>query len=634
MNKFKINLMSLRIVGIYFLFSLLWILFSDAILAYFIDDIILLNSLQTYKGTFFIVITSILLYSLIHSHMSMIYEMEKKLEENEQRLKYVIQGANLGYWDWDYANNNHIVNDTWLSFLGLARENIKSNIEDWLNLIHPDDKIRVQSAINKTLQDFQPYVIDFRMKHRDGHWVWIEGSGAVVEKDEKTHTAKRLAGTHKDVSYRKKAEEEIIFLALNDPLTKLPNRIFLKRKLDAMLAEKIADQTLAFLFFDLDAFKTVNDIFGHTAGDTILQDVALRISQTLSSVDMISRVGGDEFVILSRDVALVEYLCKKAIEAMHESFYIGEQSVNLGISIGIALYPKNGTTFEELFKNADIAMYAAKNSGKNCYKFYQPSMSEQLFESAKMDHSIKRGIDNDEFCLYYQPQIDLNTGNVIGAEALVRWMSPHVGLIFPDDFIPRAEANGLIIPLGEIIFRKALEQAKFWESKGTFDGIMAINISAIQLEKDSFVEKIEAIRNIVDISAAKIELEITESFLMKDPIFAAETLQKLKTIGYKISIDDFGTGYSSLAYLKQLPLNKLKIDRIFIKDLPEDKDDRAIVRAIIALAKALELEVLAEGVETEEQKAFLIDNWCDTAQGYLFAKPISAKSFEDFLLQN
>lgn len=634
MRKFKINLMSLRIVGIYFLFALIWILFSDAILAYFIDDISVLNSFQTYKGTFFILITSVLLYSLIRSHLTMIYQIEKKLEENEQRLEYVIQGANLGYWDWDYLSNHHIVNDTWLSFLGLQREDIKSDITDWSDLIHPEDKAVVENAIAKTLQDFKPYVIEFRMKHKDGHWVWIEGSGVVVEKDEKTYRAIRLAGTHRDISYRKKAEEEIIFLALNDPLTKLPNRISLKRKLDAMLVEKTEDEKFAFLFFDLDAFKTVNDLFGHTAGDRIIQDVALRISQTLSSMDVISRVGGDEFVILSRDVVSVESLCKKAIEAMRESFYIADQPVNLGISIGISLYPANGVTFEELFKNADIAMYAAKNSGKNCYKFYQQSMSEQLFESAKMDSSIKRGIDNDEFCLYYQPQIDLNTGNIIGVEALVRWQNPHVGLIFPNDFIPRAEENRLIIPLGAIIFQKALEQAKIWENEGIFHGTMAVNISGIQIEENNFVEKIEAIRKIVDISAAKIELEITESFLMKDPKYASETLQKLKNIGYKISIDDFGTGYSSLAYLKQLPLHKLKIDRTFIKDLPDDKDDRAIVRAIIALAKALELEVLAEGVETQEQKAFLIDNWCDTAQGYLFAKPISAKSFEDFLLQN
>ncbi len=634
MRKFKINLMSLRIVGIYFLFALIWILFSDAILAYFIDDINVLNSFQTYKGTFFILITSALLYSLIRSHLTMLYQIEKKLEENEQRLEYVIQGANLGYWDWDYLSNHHIVNDTWLSFLGLQREDIKSDITDWSDLIHPEDKAVVENAIAKTLQDFKPYVIEFRMKHKDGHWVWIEGSGVVVEKDEKTYRAIRLAGTHRDISYRKKAEEEIIFLALNDPLTKLPNRISLKRKLDAMLVEKTEDEKFAFLFFDLDAFKTVNDLFGHTAGDRIIQDVALRISQTLSSMDVISRVGGDEFVILSRDVVSVESLCKKAIEAMRESFYIADQPVNLGISIGISLYPANGVTFEELFKNADIAMYAAKNSGKNCYKFYQQSMSEQLFESTKMDSSIKRGIDNDEFCLYYQPQIDLNTGKIIGVEALVRWQSPHVGLIFPNDFIPRAEENRLIIPLGAIIFQKALEQAKIWGNEGIFHGTMAVNISGIQIEENNFVEKIETIRKIVDISATKIELEITESFLMKDPKYASETLQKLKNIGYKISIDDFGTGYSSLAYLKQLPLHKLKIDRTFIKDLPDDKDDRAIVRAIIALAKALELEVLAEGVETQEQKAFLIDNWCDTAQGYLFAKPISAKSFEDFLLQN
>ncbi|MDD2383642.1 MAG: EAL domain-containing protein [Sulfurospirillaceae bacterium] len=560
--------------------------------------------------------------------------MEKRLEDNEQRLEYVIQGANLGYWDWNYSSNGHVVNDTWLSFLGLQRKDIKNDIADWTDLIHPDDKALVQSTIEKTLQDFKPYVIEFRMKHHDGHWVWIEGSGAVVEKDDKLHQALRLVGTHRDISDRKRVEEEIIFLALNDPLTKLPNRILLKRKFDASLAAHIAYEQLAFLFLDLDAFKTINDLYGHTIGDKIIQDVALRLSRKIGINDIISRVGGDEFVILTHDVVSVETLCKNVLMCMHEAFYVEAQPITLSVSIGVVLYPQDGNTFEELFKYADIAMYAAKNSGKNGYKFYHKSMSEQLCESAALENSIKRGLSNDEFCLYYQPQINLNTGKVIGVEALVRWMSPHVGLIFPNDFIPQAEENRLIIPLGEIIFRKALEQSKIWESSGVFDGTMAINISAVQIEEENFVAKIEAIRHIVDINASKIELEITESFLMKDPFYAAETLQKLKTIGYKISIDDFGTGYSSLAYLKQLPLHKLKIDRTFIKDLSSDKDDRAIVRAIIALAKALELEVLAEGVETEEQKVFLLDNWCDTAQGYLFARPMSIKVFEDFLRQN
>lgn len=575
-----------------------------------------------------------MLYFLIHAHITMIFRMEKKLKDNEQRLEYVIQGANLGYWDWDYSSNGHVVNDVWLSFLGIQREDIKNDIADWTDLIHPDDKASVQSVIDKTLRDFQPYVIEFRMKHHDGHWVWIEGSGAVVEKDDKLHKALRLVGTHRDISYRKKVEEEILFLALNDPLTKLPNRILLKRKFDALLAAHIAHEQLAFLFLDLDAFKTINDLYGHSIGDKIIQDVALRLSQKIGINDIISRIGGDEFVILAHDVVSIETLCKNVLLCMQEAFYVGVQPITLSVSIGVVLYPEDGNTFEELFKYADIAMYAAKNSGKNGYKFYQKSMSEQLSKSAAMDNSIKRGLDNDEFCLYYQPQIDLHTSKVIGVEALVRWMSPNIGLIFPNDFIPRAEENRLIIPLGAMIFRKALEQSKKWESSGVFTGTMAINISAVQLEEDSFVEKIEAIRQTVDIRAAKIELEITESFLMKDPLYAAETLQKLKTIGYKISIDDFGTGYSSLAYLKQLPLHKLKIDRTFIKDLPSDKDDRAIVRAIIALAKALELEVLAEGVETEEQKVFLLDNWCDTAQGYLFAKPMSVEVLEDFLHHN
>lgn len=618
---------ALRIVLVYFLFSLIWILFSDALLEYFVQNLTVLTKLQTYKGMFFIVVTSFILFSLIRSKLNEISKIEKQLKDNEQRLQYVIQGADLGYWDWNYQTNQQLVNDKWLEFLGLKREDIKENVTDWSQRIHPEDRIMTQKVVAQTIKDSKPYVIEFRMRHRDGQWVWIEGSGAVVERDNDGQPL-RLAGTHKNISFRKQAAEEMSFLAHNDALTKLPNRIFLKTKLEEFL--QIPSQDLAFLFLDLDYFKNINDVYGHTFGDKVIQDVALRFKKAIGEQDFIARVGGDEFVILTPKVLHVEQLCRDLASSIELPFHIDDETFSLGVSIGIAISPQDGQTFEALFKNADTAMYVAKNSGKNRYKYYTQMMSDIVFESTKMDNEMKKGIENDEFVLHYQPQIDLKSGLVVGVEALVRWQNPFKGFIPPNDFIPRAEENRLIIPLGAMIFKKALVQVKAWREEGVFDGVMAINISGVQIEEDDFVETLEAILKEEGIDTHKIELEITESAIMKNADQAIITIEKLKKLGFSIAIDDFGTGYSSLSYLKALPIDKLKIDRSFVKDLPDDKDDVAISKVIIALAKNLELEVLAEGIETGEQKEFLLQNGCDTAQGYLFAKPMDAKSFRIF----
>lgn len=620
-----------RIVFIYFGFSLCWIFFSDAIVEFFVKDVNRLSTIQTYKGIFFVSVTSLLLLVLIRLNLLKIYTMQKKIKENEQRLKYVVQGANLGYWDWDYVTNKHLVNDTWLSFLGLRREDIKEDVTDWSELIHPDDKMMTQKTIQETIQSGKPYVMEFRMRHRDGHWVWIEGSGAVVKHYEQTGKPIRLAGTHRDISDRKYAEEKILFLALNDPLTKLPNRIFLKQELEKMLQR---EKEMAFLFLDLDYFKNINDIYGHSVGDRVIKEVSLRFKNSLSEGDFLSRVGGDEFVVLTKEFEHVHSLCESLIKSLEEPFDIVEDKFKLSVSIGIAMFPKDGEDFEMLFKNADTAMYAAKSSGKNRHKFYLQDMTDVIFKSTKMDNEMQRAIEQDEFVLHYQPQVDLQTGDVIGVEALVRWNDPLKGLVPPYEFIPRAEDNRLIIPLGELIFKKALNQLKQWQDNNIFNGVVAVNISGVQIGEVDFVEKLEAIRQEIGVSASKIELEVTESYIMKNAKESIATLQKLKNLGFGISVDDFGTGYSSLSYLKQLPIHKLKIDRSFIKDLPHDNEDRAISRAIIALGKSLELEVLAEGIETKEQQDFLLMNGCDRAQGYFFAKPMDADAFATFVQHN
>lgn len=627
----QLMLSAFRVVLAYALFATIWILFSDQVIEFFFKETGKITLVQTYKGLFFVCVTSILLFVLIRKQMKHLFKIQEKLRENEQRLEYVIQGANLGYWDWNYITNRHWVNDTWLQFIGLSREDIDENVSDWSQRIHPDDLEIAENAIQLTINHGQPYVIEFRMLHTDGHWVWIEGSGAVVKWDEKTKQPLRLAGTHRDISDRKKVQEEIQLLALQDTLTKLPNRYYLKQHLANLL--KIQNHT-AFLFLDLDFFKNVNDLYGHSVGDKIIQKVADRFKSCLDEGTFIARVGGDEFVIVTNHIETLLGLCHALIDSLKEPLYVENDSFTLGVSIGVAMAPENGDSFETLFKNADTAMYAAKNRGKNCYALYSPSMTHAILVSTQMDKEIKEAIENDEFILHFQPLVDIQTNTTIGVEVLVRWQHPTKGLIFPDAFIPRAEETHAILALGGLIFKKALRQLSIWQEKSCFHGIMAINISSVQIEQNIFVSTLEALCEEFHIACSCIELEVTESFIMKNPTKSAQTLQKLQQLGFSISVDDFGTGYSSLSYLKTLPLHKLKIDRSFIKDLPYDKDDRAIVRAIISLAKNLELEVLAEGVETQEQQQFLIDNWCDSAQGYLFAKPLNAEDFEAYLHKN
>lgn len=618
----------LKIVIIYFIFSFLWILFSDSILAFLIRDLDTLSTWQTYKGLLFITTTSLLLLVLINHHTSKLYKIQNELFSIKQRLEHVIKGANLGYWDLNYQNGEAFYNDNWLLFLGLAREDIQGHIADWESRLHPDDIAMVKQAVEQTLIDLKPFVIEFRMKHKDGHWVWIESSGAVVELD-KEGKPLRLSGTHKNIDRRKKAEEKNYSLAFNDSLTNLPNRQYLKSRLDVLT--QLQGREFAFLFLDLDLFKNINDLYGHSEGDKIINEVAKRFKQSTISPDLIARVGGDEFVILKFNTHNIQEECQTLINSLNEPFEIKGIKNYIGVSIGVSSFPKDGMSFEELFKNADIAMYEAKNSGKNTYKMYTSSMTEDIIKSNQLDKDIRKAIDNNEFVVHFQPQIDLMTNKIIGAEALVRWQKPGVGLIYPDQFIQKSEENRCIIDIGIIVFKKSLAEFKRWQEDGLFDGKIAINISAIQIEEKDFAKVIENLCEEANVAPSNIELEITESYIMTNPTRSIRKLQKLKDLGFKISLDDFGTGYSSLSYLKQLPLHKIKIDRSFIKDLPHNKEDMAISKAIIALGQNLELEILAEGVETLEQKIFLEANQCHSSQGYLFSKPLDKESFYTYL---
>ena len=439
----------------------------------------------------------------------------------------------------------------------------------------------------------------------------------------------------KDITEHKQAEENLNYLANYDTLTGLPNRmLFLDRLEQSMKRLPWHDRFLAVLFLDLDRFKVVNDSLGHDVGDHLLKEVAERITSCVRDGDVVSRHGGDEFVILLIDInkqSNVIRVAKKILHILEIPFDLGEQEFVATSSIGISLYPGDGDSPQTLLKNADSAMYRAKEAGRNNYQLYTACMNEEAHEQMAMESAIRRGIEQNEFILHYQPQVSLQTGQITGVEALVRWHDPERGLIPPYQFLPLAEETGLIISIGEQVLYQACRLAKAWQDEGLPPITMAVNIAERQFKQIDLPKLVHKVLNETGLSPEYLDLELTEGILMDQVDKATEVLQQLKAMGVRLSIDDFGTGYSSLSYLKRFPLDKLKIDRSFIMDIPSDSDDIAITSAVIQLGKSLDLTVVAEGVEDQQQLAFLHGKECELVQGYFFSRPVPAEEMRNML---
>ena len=430
--------------------------------------------------------------------------------------------------------------------------------------------------------------------------------------------------------------EILKYQAEHDALTKLPNRLlFLDRLQQALKHARRKKQTVSILFLDLDRFKEVNDTYGHEAGDKLLKHVTARLKESVREEDTVARLGGDEFTVIFQNLTQREVVkvVDKIMNYMQTPFHINNIELFTTFSIGISNYPDDGDTSEILLRNADTAMYKAKDSGKNNYKFYNEEMTKFAFEKAELEKDIRSALQNNEFVPYFQPKIDAKNLKLIGLEVLVRWIHPQKGMIFPDKFISFAEEVGLIGNIDNYMMRSAIKQLMEWRKEGLDTGKLSINLSAKQLSSKTYITELKDIIYAFGCNTCNIELEITESHIMDDPQKAIIILQEIRKLGINISIDDFGTGYSSLAYLKKLPINKLKIDRSFVMDTPEDKDDVAIVKTIISLATNLGLKVIAEGVETKEQVDFLLSEGCNDIQGYYFSKPLCAKDCKEFILK-
>ena len=440
-------------------------------------------------------------------------------------------------------------------------------------------------------------------------------------------------GFFKDLSETHAARQRIEELAYNDALTGLPNRLFMAERIDqALHFSDRNDVSCALLFLDLDHFKHINDSLGHQFGDRVLIEISERIKSCLRQVDTAARLGGDEFLLLlnQADARAAEITARRVIDALSQPLRLDDMTFTVSCSIGIALYPADGTNMDDLIKNADSAMYHVKERGRSDFRFYQRQMNIGLLSRMKLDHAMRLALENNEFTLHYQPQVEMSSGRIFGAEALIRWHDKELGNITPDRFIPIAEETGLIVPIGKWVLSEAVQQCARWHAKGLALSV-AVNVSALQFQQANFVEGVAEALHTAGLPANMLELELTESILIREVDVALARLDELAALGIQLSIDDFGTGYSSLSYLKRFPIHKLKIDRSFISVLPGSESDAAIATAIINMAKALQLRVIAEGVESEMQREFLMNTGCHEFQGFLCNPALSNEAFERFI---
>jgi len=564
-------------------------------------------------------------------------EVNARLRDVEERWRFALDSTGAGVWDLDVPSKRILLSSRCKSMLGFAEDEIDTRVDGWMQLIHPDDLPGI-AAIRQQLAsgEHDIFNLEHRMRCRDGNWKWIHARGMVVARDTNSKPL-RLIGTYLDISDRKLAEETIQRQAHFDFLTQLPNRrLFLDRLEHEIVKSRRADLPLALLLIDLDEFKEINDTLGHDVGDILLQEAAHRIRSCIRDADTVARLGGDEFtVILAElsDVTRVEDIAQKILSRLAEPFNLADEVSHVTASIGITLYPADAGDIDTLMKQADQAMYAAKKLGRNRFCYFTAALQDAAQSRLKLSRELREAVSARQFITHFQPIIELSTGRIHKAEALLRWQHPERGLVDPMAFIPLAEDTGLINEIGDWVFGESARHAKDWSRCFGADFQVSVNMSPVQfraagrIHTDTWLQQLQEI----GLPGQNLIIEITESLLLNVHADITEQLFRLRDAGIQVAIDDFGTGYSSLSYLKQFPIDYLKIDRAFVRDLETNPNDMALSKAIIVMAHELGLKVIAEGVETEGQRSLLAAAGCDYAQGYLFAAPLPPDAFEALL---
>ena len=559
-------------------------------------------------------------------------QAEETMRQSEERYRTILDEMEDGYMELDIAGNLTFVNDATCRHSGYSREEMigtsfKSHMakEEFDNMYKAFGNIYITGKPERG--------IFYKLLRKDGTTAFAELAGFPLKN--KKGDVIGFRGVARDISARKQMEEAIQYQATHDALTGLSNRLMFGQMLNhAIESAKRHQRQLAVLFIDLDRFKTINDTLGHDAGDQLLQEIAARLKQTLRAADLISRLGGDEFVIMIEeaiDAGQVATVAHKILASIIQPITIMKQECRITASIGICMYPKDAEDEQTLMKNADIAMYLAKEEGKNNYQFYAEDIQSKSLERLSIETNLRSALERNELSLHYQAKVDFKTNTINGVEALLRWQNSNLGFVTPTQFIPVAEETGMIVPIGNWVMKTACAQNVAWQKQGLPLVCMAVNLSVRQLTDEKLIDDIRTALTDSGMAPNLLELEITESMMMRNPERMIAVLAKIKSLGVRLAIDDFGTGYSSLAQIKHFPVDTLKVDRSFIRNIPQDAEDKAITEAIIAMGKTLSLTVVAEGVETLDQLNFLKDHSCDEMQGYYFSKPIAPEQFADLL---
>jgi diguanylate cyclase (GGDEF)-like protein len=555
------------------------------------------------------------------------------LKASLDREKLALAFAEIGTCEFDVKSSMVRSSDMSLRLLGIRSDQADLPYDTLLESLHPEDRTKFSHALEQCLSGTGNLDIEYRVAWTDGSFRWLRTKGdALLDLD---GDPIKVLWVTEDVSQRKDMDARVRFLAHHDLLTGLPNRtLFQDRLQQALAAAKRMQSRVALLFIDLDRFKFVNDSFGHRAGDILLQTVAARLRGCVRETDTVCRHAGDEYLIVLsalREPSEAGLVAEKVLAIFDEVFVLEGHEVQISASVGISVYPDDGQTLENLIRNADAAMYHSKKNGRNRFEFFTPELNAPVAERLVLANQLRRAIEANQLVLHYQPQFDTATNRLIGAEALVRWNHTDNGLLFPDSFIALAEESDIIHLIGEWVLDEACRQIAEWQARNLNIVPVAINFSAFQFRRSTLVQDVAAAFSRHGVKPQQIEIELTENAIMQDPKETAKMLDQLHEMGVSLSIDDFGTGYSSLNYLKRFPIDKLKIDRSFVEDLPHDLNDSAIVQAIINLAKSLRMVVIAEGVETIAQLDFLRSLSCEAYQGYLGGRPIDAERFAALL---
>ncbi|HRP96014.1 MAG TPA: EAL domain-containing protein [Rhodocyclaceae bacterium] len=619
------NRRSIRdVVVIYVVVATLWIVVSDSVLHRLFGAYAEPYAVDLVKEILFVAVTAWVLCVGLQRMERRQADRDHENDQQRRLAQMVFRSTSEGITVTDTAGTIVEVNPAFEAITGYTRDEVLG---------------RNPRMLQSGRQDREFYAGMWQALLKAGQWrgeVWNRRKSGEIYPEWLTISAVRngtgkishYVGVFSDVSSVKEAQAQIEFLAHHDALTRLPNRALLLERLQHGLTHaRRHGQRLAVMLLDLDRFKNVNDSLGHPVGDELLQEIGRRISAQIRADDTLARLGGDEFVLLLEDeasIAGIEAVARKLLGVLAKPVVVGKHALTITASIGISVYPEDGDDADTLLRNADGAMYEAKKQGRNGYAFFAPELAAGALERLVMESALRTAVARNELVLHYQPQVDLESGRLVGVEALVRWPHPELGLVSPGQFVPLAEEIGLIADIGLWVLDEACAQMVRWRSQGVDVPRVAINLSAQQLRNDALVEAVAGALQRHALRAEQLELELTESMIMEHPEYAKRVLEGLRRLGVQVAVDDFGTGYSSLAYLKLLELDRLKIDQSFVRDIGTDPNDEAITRAVIALANSLGLETVAEGVEHLSQVEFLRAEGCDAAQGYHFGRPLPA----------